>query len=101
MSTVTVTSVKGSTEHTSLADAIRALSDEPHRYSAFGPSLSIGDLTTSFDLIDEDDSEYPSIAMYDIEDMLSALDIDCGEDFHWPYAPTTDELADALDRLGK
>ena len=93
-----VSSVMHKTTHSSLSEAVRACSLHLHMFSAFGPTISNEYSSVSFELIDVFE-DLARIDQADIDILVSLFDVDIAE-FHWPYAPTTEEVANALAKGG-
>jgi len=94
-----VTTTKATTSHTSIQSALLACANEPHASAAFGPTITndAGE-SVSFDLIGGS-----SISVDDAQEIARFAGVDPRESdddgMHWPYAPSVQEVADALAKF--
>lgn len=99
MSTYTIVTTKGRRTADSIGNALRTLAEDGALSAAIcGPSITRDDTdeTISFDIL-----EYDAISVEAAQDLLELAGGDpFGDDadgFHWPYAPSLREVADAMD----
>lgn len=103
MTTYTITTTKGSRTADTIGDALRVTVEmEGKLQSAFRPSITRNDTDESVSLeLIELDGDY-AISVDDAQDLLRLAGLDPHEDdadgFHWPYAPSVEEAAAAMDR---